>query len=241
MTGPAKEFKPQRSSAILRMVQHVDDAGFAAIVCTVRGNVYQYFENQLHVEHSLRGSPSQDIPSDLWNTKINYRRNIVHIPCIKNIIHIILKKTSLVVQWSVSLTTNHEAPRSIPGSTAVIFREGENSRGDHDMGRLVELRFKGPPGTTSSPISLLTSSGKRNCATWASQPLKSVTFLPCPGGRTTKSTRTCGGTGAGILKKKMHFQFRSIFTLCYYKVYVVLQVAVGVTHLQDIRIQRNSS
>ena len=37
----------------------------------------------------LRGSPSQGIPSDLGNTKINYRPNIIHIPCIKNIIHII--------------------------------------------------------------------------------------------------------------------------------------------------------
>jgi len=53
------------------MVEHVDDAGVIAIVCTVRGNVYQYLENQLHVEQSWRGSPSQEIPSDLWNEKIN--------------------------------------------------------------------------------------------------------------------------------------------------------------------------
>jgi len=33
-----------------------------------------------------------------------------------------------------------------------IFPEGEDSRGDHDLGRLVEFRFKGPPGTTSSYI-----------------------------------------------------------------------------------------
>ena len=45
------------------------------------------------------------------------------------------------------------------------------------------------------PISPLTSSGQRNCASWASQPQKSVTLLPCPGGRTTKSTWTCGGSG----------------------------------------------
>ena len=31
-----------------------------------------------------------------------------------------------------------------------IFPEGEDSRGDHGLGRLVEFRFKGPPGTTSS-------------------------------------------------------------------------------------------
>jgi len=33
-----------------------------------------------------------------------------------------------------------------------VFPEGQNSRGDHGLGRLVEFRFKGPPGTTSSYI-----------------------------------------------------------------------------------------
>ena len=117
--------------------------------------------------------------------------------------------TSLVVQWSESLTTNHEVPGSISGSTVGIFPEGEDSRGDHGLGKLVEFRFKGPPGTPSSyinlglrallalhaPISPLASSGQRNCASWSSQTQKSVTLLPCPGGRTTKSTRTCGGIG----------------------------------------------
>ena len=41
--------------------------------------------------------------------------------------------TSLVVQWSESLTTNHEVPGSIPGSTVGIFPEGEDSRGDHGL------------------------------------------------------------------------------------------------------------
>ena len=49
--------------------------------------------------------------------------------------------------------------------------------------------FKAPPGTTSSSITTHTPSGQRNCALWASQPQKSVTLLPCPGGRTTKSTK----------------------------------------------------
>ena len=47
------------------------------------------------------------------------------------------------------------------------------------------------------PISPLTS-GQRNCASWASQPQQSVTLLPCTGGRTTKSTRLCGGIGQKI-------------------------------------------
>ena len=86
------------------------------------------------------------------------------------------------------MNTNLEVPGSIPGSTVGIFLEGEDSRGDHGLGRLAEFRFKDPPGTTSS-ITTHTPSGQRNCASWASQPQKSVTLLPCPGGRTTKSTK----------------------------------------------------
>ena len=52
----------------------------------------------------------------------------------------------------VSETTNHEVPGSITGSTVGIFPKGEDSRGDHGLGRLVEFRFKGPPGITSSYI-----------------------------------------------------------------------------------------
>jgi hypothetical protein len=86
---PAKEYK-------LGMVEHVADAGVFAVVCAVRGNVYQLFENQLHVEESWRGSPSQEISSDLWHAKINYLIIIIiHIPCIKNIVHIILKNCIL--------------------------------------------------------------------------------------------------------------------------------------------------
>ena len=66
-----------------------------------------------------------------------------------------------------------------------IFLEGEDSRGDHGLGRLV----KAPPGTTSSSITTHTPSGQCNCASRASQLEKSVTLLPCPGGRTTKSAK----------------------------------------------------
>jgi len=56
--------------------------------------------------------------------------------------------------WSSgqSLPNNHEVPGSISDSTVGIFPEGEDSRGYHGLGRLVEFRFKGPPGTTSSCI-----------------------------------------------------------------------------------------
>ena len=67
--------------------------------------------------------------------------------------HYTLNTTSHVVEWSESLHTNHEVPGSIPGSTVGIFPEGEeDSHGDHGLDRLVEFRFKGPPGTASSYI-----------------------------------------------------------------------------------------
>ena len=43
-------------------------------------------------------------------------------------------------------------------------------------------RIKAPPGTSSLYISPLTPSGQRNCASWASQPQKSVKLPPQPGG-----------------------------------------------------------
>ena len=78
-----------------------------------------------------------------------------------------------------------------------IFLEREDSRSDHGLGRLVEFRFKAPPGTTSSSITTHTPSGQRNCASWASQPQKSVILLPCPGRRTTKSTKDMWWHGWG--------------------------------------------
>jgi len=53
---------------------------------------------------------------------------------------------------SVKHKSSFQVPGSIPGSTVDIFLEGEDSRGDHCLGRLVEFRFKGPSGTTSSYI-----------------------------------------------------------------------------------------
>ena len=61
------------------------------------------------------------------------------------------------------------------------------------------------------PISPLTSSGQRNRASWASQTQKSVTLLPCPGGKTTKSTRTCAGIGGK--KKKDIVVLLTVITL----------------------------
>jgi len=57
------------------------------------------------------------------------------------------------------------------------------------------FRLKAPPGISSSCISPLTSSGQRPRASWASQPQKSATLSPQPGGKTTKFIWTCGGIG----------------------------------------------
>ena len=69
--------------------------------------------------------------------------------------------------------------------------------------------------------------GQRNCASWASRPQKSVALLPCPGGRTTKSTRTCGGIGE---KKKTEMigesTYRWAIIFCYTKVLSLLYISI---------------
>jgi hypothetical protein len=59
-----------------------------------------------------------------------------------------------VVSWSAFLTTDHEVAGSTPGSTMGFFLDGEDSHGDHGLGSLVELRFKAPPGTSYSYITI---------------------------------------------------------------------------------------
>jgi hypothetical protein len=60
--------------------------------------------------------------------------------------------------------------------------EGEHSHGNHGIGSLVELRFKAPPGTSYSYITI-------HLIGTASQLQKSVTLRPQPGQQTTKSAR----------------------------------------------------
>jgi len=57
------------------------------------------------------------------------------------------------------------------------------------------FRLKAPPGISSSCISPLTSSGQRSRVSWASQPQKSATLSPQPGGKPRKFIRTCSGIG----------------------------------------------
>jgi hypothetical protein len=69
-----------------------------------------------------------------------------------------------------------------------FFFEGEDTHGDPGLGSLVELGLRSLL-VLHIHISTSTSSGQRNCASWASQPQKSVTLRPQPGGETTKSIR----------------------------------------------------
>jgi hypothetical protein len=62
-----------------------------------------------------------------------------------------------------------------------LFLEGEDSHGDHGLGSLVELRLR-PLLVLHIRVSPSTSSGQRNCASWASQSQKSVTLRSQPGG-----------------------------------------------------------
>jgi len=73
-----------------------------------------------------------------------------------------------------------------------IFLEGEDSRGNHGLDKLVELRFKSPPGTTSSPIVIHTRSGQRNYASFSSETQKAVTLQPCSRESPTNSTNDLG-------------------------------------------------
>jgi hypothetical protein len=69
-----------------------------------------------------------------------------------------------------------------------VFLEREDSHCDHGLGSLVNLGLR-PVLILHIHISPSNSSRQRNCASWASQPHKSVTLRPQPGGGTTKSIR----------------------------------------------------
>ena len=84
-----------------------------------------------------------------------------------------------------------------------FFLAEKVSRGDH--GWVVSIfRLKAPPGISSSCISPLTSSGQLCRASWASQPQKSATLSPHPGGKPRKFIRTCGGNGGKTFWNHYH-------------------------------------
>ena len=75
-----------------------------------------------------------------------------------------------------------------------IFLEGEDSHGDHGLGRLVEFRFKATPGTTSSSI---TTHHQDNLTTPHGRPNLRSRLHSCHAqeGGPRSPQRTCGGTG----------------------------------------------
>ena len=100
-----------------------------------------------------------------------------------------------MVLWSESLTTNHEVSGSIPGSTVGIFLEGEDSRGDHGLGTLVEFMFKSPP-TLHPPLSPLTHRRDNVTAPHGRPNLRSrLHSCHAQEGGPRSPLRTCGGIG----------------------------------------------
>ena len=77
------------------------------------------------------------------------------------------------------------------------------------------FRLKAHSDISSSCISPLTSSGQRSRASWASQPQKSATLSPQPGGKPRKFIRTRGSTGGGDISWSLCYQhtFGYIFRL----------------------------
>ena len=83
------------------------------------------------------------------------------------------------------------------------------------------FRLKAHPGISSSCISPLTHE-QRSRASWASQPQKSATLSPQPGGKPRKFLRTCGGIGGKktclehyaliIMRSKLHYTVSDTIT-----------------------------
>ena len=92
-----------------------------------------------------------------------------------------------MTQHPWNLTFIKMGAKSVTFTMRVIFMVTHTERKQKNLE--TTLKVLTPPGTTSSSITTHTPSGQRNCASWASQPQKSVTLLPCPGGRTAKSTK----------------------------------------------------
>jgi hypothetical protein len=59
-----------------------------------------------------------------------------------------------MVLWSEFLTLIIRSQVRFPALRWGFFLEGEDSHGDHDLGSFVELRFKAPPGTSYSYITI---------------------------------------------------------------------------------------
>ena len=74
-----------------------------------------------------------------------------------------------------------------------IFLEWEDSHGDHSLGRLVEFRFKAPPGTTSSTITTHIPSGQLTAPNGRPSLRSRLHSCHAQEGGPRSPQRTCGG------------------------------------------------
>jgi len=80
-----------------------------------------------------------------------------------------------------------------------IFPQGEDSRCDDGLGRLVEFRFKGPPGTTSSYITIHIIGTKKSSL--MSIPISEVGYTSAtPRREDHKVHKDMWGIGGGIIR-----------------------------------------
>ena len=77
------------------------------------------------------------------------------------------------------------------------------------------FRLKAPPGPSSHYISPLTPSGQRNCASWASQPQKSVTLPPQPGDCINTASGNCHSVLVAVSCAGWEFTVLYMFRACH--------------------------
>jgi hypothetical protein len=122
--------------------------------------------------------------------------------------------TSLVILRKMTCLRSRVRFPVLPWEFSPVGEDPHSDRSEQP----VQFMSKAPPDTPHSHISSLISSPQRNCASWASQPQKSVTLRSQPGGETMKCIWTCDGVGGGgILRKNWNFKFTASFLSNYQK------------------------
>jgi hypothetical protein len=103
---------------------------------------------------------------------------------------------------------------ALPWEFSLKEKEGEDSHGDHGLGRLVEFRFKVPLGTTSSPITSHTQSGERNSPHGRPKFRSRFNSFHAQEGGPRSPQRTYGGSGENM--------FIYILNIIYYLLLAIL-------------------
>jgi hypothetical protein len=81
--------------------------------------------------------------------------------------------------------------------------------------------------------------GQRNCASWASQPQKSVTLRPQPGGETTKSIRDKWWDWGEKKKEKKNPNNNTLQLVCAALVRLKVRGKVALLHIQELLFFRS--